>query len=995
MAVLEDAGGGDELGPGKAQDDVGRSERPVGKRWLRTGERIDAGPCGSARGDPAEEGLDLDAVESVAVVELTERRIGVEGRHALGEEDLLDHAGVVADPRVPVHGPGTDAAGAVALDAVALEDGSDLGGVIGRGGGGDGGGEGNPATAGRGRRAGHGGSGEELVEGLDEVVRGGLWPFGPLGELVVDGALVEDAMALGGDEDGLGGPFHTEGEGEHLVRVAEVGEGSEAEFTDFGRGIGEGVVGVGVDDPEPDSPVGVGLGEVDELAGILAGDGAPDAGEEEDDRASSGAVQFDVAAGEVEEGEVGGGPGGIGGEDRGEPRGEAGQQAQAPLAGPARKAGGNGLHGIGVWRAVGPEGPRHRRGEDDKKPGGVTSLELTRGDGWGKGLARAWARAGSGRMRSGLEVWAGWVRRAVGGVVTATVPCLGLVPHAVVAAAPWLESGLVLESVEADGRPLTLPEGSGGGLPLLRLPAGVGRVEFVFGSVEGADGPVRVRHRLRGVDADWQESGGEMRLSLLAFNVAGDVVGLFESPMRGRSAGWRGTVADSVFTERHERVQLPPGVTSLRIVFSSGTWDARDGASHEALGIAILDDCRMWLTPGGGGTVELIADPACERGEAMDTVEGTPEGMVRGGIGPRMAQVLRLPEGPQGHVLALVDDNARSGGEWRRDVRLPEGLETGVTLWMEWKELYSVGAAGLHRAAYGRLEPGRHVFEVSGMTPRGVPLERGFGLAVEVPEVFWRTPWFRIPGVGMLLVALGAGVRGWTRRRLRLELEQLERERLVERERARIARDLHDDLGTGLTQITHLARGLGGTMPAGSEAAEDLGQIGRTAEGMTRALEEIVWAVDPKHDTVDGVAAYVAAFAQEFVPAAGMACRLDLPADLPCRPVAAEVRHHLFLGFKEALNNAVRHSGATGIMVRLAVSEDRLVLEVEDNGRGWDGEVRSRPGGGRGMQNLRERVERIGGRVTVSGGEGRGTRVRLEVALTDGAGARRGIGKGT
>src|SRR5204862_4009867 len=127
---------------------------------------------------------------------------------------------------------------------------------------------------------------------------------------------------------------------------------------------------------------------------------------------------------------------------------------------------------------------------------------------------------------------------------------------------------------------------------------------------------------------------------------------------------------------------------------------------------------------------------------------------------------------------------------------------------------------------------------------------------------------------------------------------RLERQRAIERERTRIAKDIHDDLGASLTRITMLSQSARADSDH-SVAASDLDRIYDTAREMTRAMDEIVWAVNPQHDTLDSLATYLGKFAQDFLAAAHIRCRLEVPIELPAWPLTAEVRHNIFLAFKE------------------------------------------------------------------------------------------------
>jgi signal transduction histidine kinase len=156
-------------------------------------------------------------------------------------------------------------------------------------------------------------------------------------------------------------------------------------------------------------------------------------------------------------------------------------------------------------------------------------------------------------------------------------------------------------------------------------------------------------------------------------------------------------------------------------------------------------------------------------------------------------------------------------------------------------------------------------------------------------------------------------------------------------------------------------------------------------------MDEIVWAVNPKHDTLDSLVTYLGRFAQNFLSTAGIRCRLDAPMDFPHTSVTAEVRHNVFLAFKEALNNVIKHANATEVRVLLELLKDRFTLTLSDNGRGFHlGGDRPRPGAhaepartasGNGLVNMTRRLEEIGGLCQVITAPGEGTRVQFSIPL--------------
>jgi signal transduction histidine kinase len=219
---------------------------------------------------------------------------------------------------------------------------------------------------------------------------------------------------------------------------------------------------------------------------------------------------------------------------------------------------------------------------------------------------------------------------------------------------------------------------------------------------------------------------------------------------------------------------------------------------------------------------------------------------------------------------------------------------------------------------------------------------------------------------------------------MRRKLERLERQRAVEHERARIAHDIHDDLGATLTRITMLSDPARIEAEGPPQAAANLNRIYDTARELTRSMDEIVWAVNPQHDTLDSLVAYLEKFALDLLNTAGIRCRLDVPLQMPAWPLTAEVRHDVFLSYKEALHNVLKHAGASEVRVAFALEPAAFTLTIADNGRGFLAEATA--GTGNGLDNMRRRLEEIGGRCAIRSAPGQGTCVTFNVSVK----ARRG-----
>jgi PAS domain S-box-containing protein len=210
-------------------------------------------------------------------------------------------------------------------------------------------------------------------------------------------------------------------------------------------------------------------------------------------------------------------------------------------------------------------------------------------------------------------------------------------------------------------------------------------------------------------------------------------------------------------------------------------------------------------------------------------------------------------------------------------------------------------------------------------------------------------------------------------------LVELESHKAVDAERARVARDMHDELGANLTRIKVLAERMEQDCGQSDKALDHARRIALTARSVSQSLDEIVWAVDPQKDRLEGLGLYLIRHVEEFLAAAGLRCRLDLPEVLPDLMVTASKRYLVFCVVKEALNNVVKHAQATEVRLRLEVRNNLLMLLISDNGRGL---VRKRvPTGRSGLTNMRQRMAEAGGRCLVYSRPDHGTNVSVILRL--------------
>lgn len=253
---------------------------------------------------------------------------------------------------------------------------------------------------------------------------------------------------------------------------------------------------------------------------------------------------------------------------------------------------------------------------------------------------------------------------------------------------------------------------------------------------------------------------------------------------------------------------------------------------------------------------------------------------------------------------------------------------------------------------------------------------------------FWERRWFLALVVFLLLICTATTIRIVERKKFQHQLQHATQERALERERMRIAQDLHDDLGSSLTRISLLSSLLQADKGHPDQVAIHAAKLSESADQTVRALEEIVWAVRPGSDSLQSLVEYIAHFANELFEDNPTRCRLDLPHDLPPKPLPPDVRHNIFLIVKEALTNALRHAGAKEVHVQAKVSANSLEILVQDDGQGFEPSRPPMEGKRHGLGNMHRRAETIGGTLELQSTPGKGTTVRLVVNLANGTGSR-------
>jgi signal transduction histidine kinase len=399
------------------------------------------------------------------------------------------------------------------------------------------------------------------------------------------------------------------------------------------------------------------------------------------------------------------------------------------------------------------------------------------------------------------------------------------------------------------------------------------------------------------------------------------------------------------------------------------------------MGMWMVKGFRVVAVPGGNEPERRLLHARIDRGDELHEPRGVPVDWRREGTNTSIAQVFTLPgrdPGTSEHALALVDNDVRSTGRWVAAGENLVAVTPGVPVRIETEEAFSVGAGGHYTCSYHKLPTGRYRFRAIPVDEFGVQSGDGVELPIVLVPPFYASWWFwTIIGFGTIAGVAG-GVRYTTRKRMQHELEQSERRRAIEAERMRIAQDIHDDMGARLTQIS-LASGLAlRHVPPDSPAVADLKRLDRAAREVVVALDEIVWAVNPAHDTLEGLANYISQYVTEITAESSLRCRLEIPTLLPVRVVSSGARHHLLMAVKEALNNVLKHAAAAEVRVQLSFADPVVMLTIADDGAGFE---RARAPAGNGIANMEGRLREAGGTCEIRSTPGRGAAVSFTLPL--------------
>ncbi len=333
---------------------------------------------------------------------------------------------------------------------------------------------------------------------------------------------------------------------------------------------------------------------------------------------------------------------------------------------------------------------------------------------------------------------------------------------------------------------------------------------------------------------------------------------------------------------------------------------------------------------------------------------------------------------PGTHVLAVKAYNSASyaGMIFGLRIDLANGMAVEVKSDRSWRMVPEGTKGWEKRTRAPKTWPEATVIVPLGSDPwKEMPLRvNSMPTLRPIKVYFWQTGWFQVS----LLSLSGLVVLISLRLVAQLALHRKE-QWLLQQERARIARDIHDDLGSRMTQLVLHGEVAQSELPAESDTRLQIDRICEDARGILSTMDEILWAVNPKRDAFRDFTSFICAHVEEFFKSSRIQCLFDVDPAVSPVVLSLPLKRTLLMVIKETLNNTVKHSEATQVVLQIKWQAQRLIVAVSDNGKGFD-RTTLKPGRN-GLVNMSQRMTEVGGTCIITSQPGKGCRTEFSIPL--------------
>ena len=254
-------------------------------------------------------------------------------------------------------------------------------------------------------------------------------------------------------------------------------------------------------------------------------------------------------------------------------------------------------------------------------------------------------------------------------------------------------------------------------------------------------------------------------------------------------------------------------------------------------------------------------------------------------------------------------------------------------------------------------------------------------MSFTISPAFYTTLWFRLLIVISIIGATILLVKKVQQMRYQNQLREIEREFAIEKERLRISKDMHDEVGASLTRISILSELAKKQQNEPEKERQIINQISEISGDVVDEMSEIIWAMNPRNDKLDSFASYIRQHASSYLESAEIEGTFTFPDEIPAFPMSSELRRNLFLTVKEAFHNIAKHSGAGNVHMSLYFEKLSLKIIIEDDGVGFD--QKKINGWSNGLTNMHKRIEELGGTFKLNSEVGKGTSIEFSVKLKE------------
>jgi signal transduction histidine kinase/ligand-binding sensor domain-containing protein len=282
----------------------------------------------------------------------------------------------------------------------------------------------------------------------------------------------------------------------------------------------------------------------------------------------------------------------------------------------------------------------------------------------------------------------------------------------------------------------------------------------------------------------------------------------------------------------------------------------------------------------------------------------------------------------------------------------------------------------LHEERYSNLPPGKYQFKIRAANSSGVWNKDTYSVVVNINPPFWKTWWFYTLSAAVIVLTIIIITRFLSQQKLKIRVAELEKQKEIDKERQRISREMHDDIGAGLTQITLMTESV--KQKAGIHKQKELDDIAGTSRKLVGNMSEIIWSLNPENKTINHLMAYLREQLNKLLEYAGLEYSILLPESNKDILLTNEQRRNILLATKEIVNNVIKHSHAKLVIVKSFIDNNRLSFEIGDDGKGFD---LSKKYSGNGLHNIRHRVEELKGNLIIDSQPGKGARFIFSIPL--------------